>query len=122
MCVTVSASVALCLLFGPKLYLVLFHPEKCARNYPGNKKPTNNKTVANNSFKEGSQKNILKVGEKYFFLFDMWVAKSVLTFNVKNFFPLFSGQWEKFRGTPILGIPTPKLRGTPNPKVEEPKH
>ena len=45
MCVTVSASVALCLLFGPKMYLVLLHPEKCARNYPGNKKPTNNKTV-----------------------------------------------------------------------------
>ena len=50
MCVTVSASVALCLLFGPKMYLVLLHPEKCARNYPGNKKPANNKTVnvANN--------------------------------------------------------------------------
>jgi len=39
MCVAVSASVALCLLFGPKLYLVMLHPEKCARNYPGNKKP-----------------------------------------------------------------------------------
>ena len=42
MCVTVSASVALCLLFGPKMYLVLLHPEKCARTYPGNKKPTSN--------------------------------------------------------------------------------
>ena len=41
MCVTVSASVALALLFGPKMYLVLLHPEKCARNYPGNKKQTN---------------------------------------------------------------------------------
>ena len=38
MCVTVSATVALCLLFGPKMYLVLLHPEKCARSYPGNKK------------------------------------------------------------------------------------
>ena len=38
MCVTVSATVALALLFGPKMYLVLLHPEKCARNYPGNKK------------------------------------------------------------------------------------
>ena len=43
-------------------------------------------------------------------------------FNVKKFVVLFSGQWEKFRVTPILGIPTPKFRGTPNPKVEEPKH
>ena len=41
MCVTVSATVALTLLFGPKMYLVLLHPEKCARNYPGNKKQTN---------------------------------------------------------------------------------
>ena len=41
MCVTVSATVALALLFGPKMYLVLLHPEKCARNYPGNKKQTN---------------------------------------------------------------------------------
>ena len=31
MCVTVSATVALCLLFGPKMYVVLLHPEKCAR-------------------------------------------------------------------------------------------
>lgn len=38
MCVTVSASVALALLFGPKMYLIMLHPEKCARNYPGNKK------------------------------------------------------------------------------------
>ena len=44
MCVTVSATVALTLLFGPKMYLVLLHPEKCARNYPGNKKQ-NNKPV-----------------------------------------------------------------------------
>ena len=44
MCVTVSATVALALLFGPKMYLVLLHPEKCARNYPGNKKQ-NNKPV-----------------------------------------------------------------------------
>ena len=42
MCVTVSATVALCLLFGPKMYLVLLHPEKCARNYPGNKKAQKN--------------------------------------------------------------------------------
>jgi len=38
MCVSVSATVALCLLFGPKMYLVMLHPEKCARNYPGAKK------------------------------------------------------------------------------------
>jgi hypothetical protein len=42
MCVTVSATVALCLLFGPKMYLVLLHPEKCARSYPGNKKTNQN--------------------------------------------------------------------------------
>ena len=47
MCVSVSATVALCLLFGPKMYLVLLHPEKCARSYPGNKKAANNKTVGN---------------------------------------------------------------------------
>ena len=45
MCVTVSASVALALLFGPKMYLVLLHPEKCARNYPGNKKQTNKQNI-----------------------------------------------------------------------------
>jgi len=39
MCVSVSATVALCLLFGPKMYLVMLHPEKCARTYPGAKKP-----------------------------------------------------------------------------------
>jgi len=37
MCVTVSATVVLCLMFGPKMYLVMLHPEKCVRNYPGRK-------------------------------------------------------------------------------------
>ncbi|XP_023336258.1 metabotropic glutamate receptor 6 isoform X2 [Eurytemora carolleeae] len=37
MCVCLSASVTLCLLFGPKVYLVVLHPEKCARTYAANK-------------------------------------------------------------------------------------
>ncbi|XP_023327303.1 metabotropic glutamate receptor 8 [Eurytemora carolleeae] len=45
MCVTVSATVALCLLFGPKMYVVLLHPEKCARTYPGAKKTATTKAL-----------------------------------------------------------------------------
>ena len=70
MCVTVSASVALCLLFGPKMYLVLLHPEKCARTYPGNKKPTNNKTV----FLVQPTTEIWRQ-TSYFFLFSVKVFK-----------------------------------------------
>ena len=37
MCVILSATVALCCLFMPKIWLVLMHPEKCARALPGSK-------------------------------------------------------------------------------------
>ena len=43
MCVVLSATVTLCCLFMPKMYIVLFHPEKYARATPGCKptaKPT----------------------------------------------------------------------------------
>lgn len=55
MCVTVSASVALALLFGPKMYLIMLHPEKCARNYPGNKKAAAAKSL---KFSKSRESNI----------------------------------------------------------------
>ena len=39
MCVVLSATVTLCCLFMPKMYIVLFHPEKYARAAPGSKQP-----------------------------------------------------------------------------------
>lgn len=35
MCVILSATVTLCCLFMPKMYIVLMHPEKYARAMPG---------------------------------------------------------------------------------------
>ena len=37
MCVILSATVTLCCLFMPKMYIVLLHPEKYARDMGGNK-------------------------------------------------------------------------------------
>ena len=37
MCVILSATVTLCCLFMPKMYIVLLHPEKYARGMPGEK-------------------------------------------------------------------------------------
>ncbi len=37
MCVILSATVTLCCLFMPKMYIVLLHPEKYARSTPGEK-------------------------------------------------------------------------------------
>jgi hypothetical protein len=39
MCVVLSATVTLCCLFMPKMYIVLFHPEKYARAAQGSKQP-----------------------------------------------------------------------------------
>jgi len=38
MCVILSATVTLCCLFMPKMYIVLLHPEKYARGLPGGDK------------------------------------------------------------------------------------
>jgi hypothetical protein len=38
MCVILSATVTLCCLFMPKIYIVLLHPEKYARTTSGDKR------------------------------------------------------------------------------------
>ena len=42
MCVILSATVCLCCLFMPKMYIVLLHPEKYARAMPGEKNQRSN--------------------------------------------------------------------------------
>ncbi|CAB4063751.1 GRM8 [Lepeophtheirus salmonis] len=44
MCVILSATVTLCCLFMPKMYIVLLHPEKYARATPGSKQSTQHST------------------------------------------------------------------------------
>ncbi len=38
MCIILSATVTLCCLFMPKIYIVLLHPQKYARATPGEKR------------------------------------------------------------------------------------
>ena len=83
MCVTVSASVALCLLFGPKMYLVLLHPEKCARTYPGNKKPTSN--TKTNKVSTGIVKQKLYISRYYISLVEYIIPISQRLKIVKIF-------------------------------------